>query len=173
LGPTTGVRLHNKDALPAAIGARARRRRYRDRGLTLQAGEAGTARHSELTICREFLDTGLSPDPGEPMTSRMLDLETLERCRADIEGLGRELLSKARPRVARELKDLCRLLRARVIASHKFGDVVEPLDRIAEAAALLERQRKSNHDVASYELRHALLWLATILVHYREPGRSR
>jgi len=103
----------------------------------------------------------------------MLDLETLERCRADIEALSRELLSKERPRVARELKDLCRLLRARVIASHKFGDVIEPLGRIAEAAGLLEQQPKSNRDVASYELRYALQWLATVLVDYRALGQSR
>ena len=100
----------------------------------------------------------------------MLDLGTFERCRVDIEALSRELLSKSRPKVARELKDLCRLLRARVIASHKFGDVVEPLARIADAAALLER--KSDNDVASYELRHALQGLATVLVDYRaRPAR--
>jgi len=101
----------------------------------------------------------------------MLDLETLERCRADIEGLGRELLSKERPRVARELKDLCRLLRARVIASHKFGDVVEPLGYIVDAAGRLEQEPKTNRDAASYELRHALQWLATVLVDYRARGK--
>lgn len=112
----------------------------------------------------------LSPDPDKPDYVVMLDLETLERCRADIEGLGRELLLKERPRVARELKDLCRLLRARVIRSNKFNDVVEPLDRIAEAAALLGQQ-PANRDVASYELRRALQWLATALVDYRAHGQ--
>jgi hypothetical protein len=93
-----------------------------------------------------------------------MDLQTLE-LPSGFEMLGRELLSKARPRAARELKDTCRLLRARVIASHKFVDVVEPLGRVADAAALLER--KSNNDVASYELRQALQRLATVLVDYR------
>jgi hypothetical protein len=113
----------------------------------------------------------LSPYRGKRDYAAMLDLETLERCRADIEALGRELLLKERPRVARELKDLCRLLRARVIRSNKFNDVVEPLGRIAEAAALLGQQPKSNRNVASYELRHALQWLATALVDYRARGQ--
>ena len=66
--------------------------------------------------------------------SRELDLKTLELWRVDIEGLGRELLERGRPKVARELRDLCRLLRSRVITSHEFSDVIEPLDRIADAA---------------------------------------
>jgi hypothetical protein len=103
----------------------------------------------------------------------MLDLETLERCRVDIEALGRELLLKERPRVARELKDLCRVLSARVVASHKFGDVVDPLDRIAEAAALLELKPKSKRDAANYELRHALQRLAMVVVDYRALSHSR
>jgi hypothetical protein len=92
-------------------------------------------------------------------------IETLERCRLDIEGLGRELLTKARPRVARELKDVCRLLRARVIASNKFGDVAAPLDRIADAAAVLERN--PNNSLASHGLTDAMHSLATALVNYR------
>lgn len=103
----------------------------------------------------------------------MSELETIEHCQADFVALGRELLLKERPRVARELKDLCCLLRARVIASHKFSDVVEPLGYIAEAAALLERQPKSNRAMASYELRHGLQWLAAVLVEHRAPGQGR
>jgi hypothetical protein len=94
-----------------------------------------------------------------------MDLETLERCRTDIEGLGRELLSKARPRVARELKHLCRLLHKRVVAAQKYGNVIDPLDRIADVAARLER--KSTDDLASYDLKEALQSLAKILVDYR------
>ena len=93
-----------------------------------------------------------------------MDLETIERCRADIEGLGRELLSKARPRVARELKYLCRLLQKRVVASQKFGNVVDPLGRIADAAARLERE--SIDDLAIYDLKEALQHLAKVLVDY-------
>jgi len=66
--------------------------------------------------------------------SRELDLKTLELCRADIEQVGRELLERERPKVARELRDLCRLLRSRVITSHEFSDIIEPLDQIADAA---------------------------------------
>lgn len=94
-----------------------------------------------------------------------MDLETIERCRADIEGLGRELLSKARPRVARELKHVCRLLQKRVVASQKFGNVIDPLDRIADAAARLERE--SINDLASYDLKEALQSLTKVLVDYR------
>jgi hypothetical protein len=119
------------------------------------------------------LDGGISPDPGELILSHMLDLETLERCRADIEALSRELLLKESPRVARELKDLGRLLRARVVASHKFGNVVDPLDRIAEAAALLELKPKSKPEAANYELRQASQRLGTVVVDYRALGQSR
>jgi hypothetical protein len=94
-----------------------------------------------------------------------MDLETLERCRTDIEGLGRELLSKARPRVAKELRHLCRLLHRRVVAAQKYGNVIDPLDRIADAAARLER--KSIDVVASYDLKEALQSLAKVLVDYR------
>ena len=76
--------------------------------------------------------------------SRELDLKTLEFCRAHIEQVGRELLERERPKVARELRDLCRLLRSRVIKSHEFSDIIEPLDQIADAATLIEQQRKSN-----------------------------
>ena len=91
-------------------------------------------------------------------------LRTLEHCRLDIEGLGRELLAKPRPRVARELKHVCRLLQKRVIASQKYGNVVDPLVRIADAAARLERQ--STDALASYDLKEALQSLAKILVDY-------
>ena len=93
-----------------------------------------------------------------------MDLETLEHCRLDIEGLGRELLARPRPRVARELKHVCRLLQKRVTASQKFGNVVDPLVRIADAAARLERQ--STDALASYDLKEALQSLAKILVDY-------
>jgi hypothetical protein len=69
--------------------------------------------------------------------SRELDLRTLELCRTDIERIGREVLERERPKVARELRDLCSLLRSRVITSHKFDDVIEPLDRIIETATLV------------------------------------
>jgi hypothetical protein len=95
----------------------------------------------------------------------MLDLETIERCLLDIEGLSRELLSKPRPRVAREFKHVCRLLQKRVVASQKFGNVVDPLGRIADAAARLERE--STDDLASYDLKEALQDLAKVLVEYR------
>jgi hypothetical protein len=95
----------------------------------------------------------------------MLDLDTIERCRLDIEGLGRELLSKPRPRVARELKHVCRLLQKRVIASQKFSNVIDPLVRIADAAARLERQLTD--DLASYDLKEALQSLTKVLVDYR------
>jgi hypothetical protein len=95
----------------------------------------------------------------------MLNLETIERCRLDIEGLGRELLSKPRPRVARELKHVCRLLQKRVIASQKFGNVIEPLGRIADVAARLERE--STDDLASYDLKEALQSLTQALIDYR------
>ena len=94
-----------------------------------------------------------------------MDLVTIEHCRADIEGLGRELLSKARPRVARELKHVCRLLQKRVVASQQFGNVVDPLSRVADAAARLER--KPTDDLARYDLKEALQFLAKILVDYR------
>ena len=94
-----------------------------------------------------------------------MDLVTIERCRADIEGLGRELLSKPRPRVARALKHVCRLLQKRVIASQKFGNVIDPLDRIADAAARLERE--STDDFASDDLKEALQSLTKVLVDYR------
>jgi hypothetical protein len=94
-----------------------------------------------------------------------MDLVTIERCRADIEGLGRELLSQPRPRVARELKHVCHLLQKRVIASQKFGNVVDPLGRIADAAARLERQ--STDALAIYDLKEALQSLARVLVDYR------
>jgi hypothetical protein len=94
-----------------------------------------------------------------------MDLVTIERCRADIEGLGRELLAKPRPRVARELKHVCRLLQKRVVASPKFGNVVDPLGRIADAAARLERE--STDPLASYDLKEALQLLAKVLVDYR------
>lgn len=61
----------------------------------------------------------------------------------------------------------------RVVASHKFGDVVDPLDRIAEAAALLDPKPKSKRDAANYELRHALQRLAMVVVDYRALGHSR
>ena len=95
----------------------------------------------------------------------MLNLETIERCRLDIEGLGRELLSKPRPRVARELKHVCRLLQKREIASQKFGNVIEPLGRIADVAARLERE--STDDLASYDLKEALQSLTQALIDYR------
>ena len=94
-----------------------------------------------------------------------MDLVTIEHCRADIEGLGRELLSKARPRVARELKHVCRLLQKRVVASQQFGNVVDPLGRVADAAARLER--KPTDDLARYDLKEALQFLAKILIDYR------
>jgi hypothetical protein len=77
------------------------------------------------------------------------------------EGLGRELLSKPRPRVARELKHVCRLSQNRVVASQKFGNVVDPLVRIADAAARLERESTDN--LASYDLKEALQSLAKVL----------
>ena len=101
--------------------------------------------------------------------SRELDLRTLELCRADIEGLGRELLERERPKVARELRDLCSLLRSRVIASHEFTEVIEPLDRIVDAATLIEQQRKSNE--ACHGLRLALQTLAMTLIDYRAGVR--
>jgi hypothetical protein len=101
--------------------------------------------------------------------SRELDLRTLELCRTDIERIGREVLERERPKVARELRDLCSLLRSRVITSHKFDDVIEPLDRIIETATLIEQQRKS--DDARHELRLALQSLAMTLVDYRAGVR--
>jgi hypothetical protein len=101
--------------------------------------------------------------------SRELDLRTLELCRNDIEGVGRELLERGRSKVARELKDLCRLLRSRVIRSQEFDGVVEPLDRIVDAAALFEQQRESND--ARNKLRLALQGLAMTLVDYRARVR--
>ena len=94
-----------------------------------------------------------------------MDLVTIERCRADIEGLGRELLAKPRPRVARELKHVCRLLQKRIVASQKFGNVVDPLARIADAAARLERE--STDALAIYDLKEALQSLTKVLVDYR------
>ena len=101
--------------------------------------------------------------------SRELDLKTLELCRADIEQVGRELLERERPKVARELRDLCRLLRSRVITSHEFSDIIEPLDQIADAATLIAQQRKSND--ACHELRLALRSLAMTLIDYRAGVR--
>jgi hypothetical protein len=72
---------------------------------------------------------------------------------------------RPQPRVARELKDVCRLLRARVIASNKFGDVAAPLDRIADAAVVSERN--PNNSLASHELTDAMHSLAVALVDYR------
>jgi len=94
-----------------------------------------------------------------------MDLETLERVRLDIEALSRDLLAKGRPRVARELKDVCRLVRARVIASNRFGDVIVPLERIAQAAAVLERN--PHNSLANHGLTHALHSLATVIVDHR------
>jgi hypothetical protein len=99
--------------------------------------------------------------------SSMLDLKTLESCRLDIEALSRELLLKRRRKVSRELQDLCRILRSPVIASHQFKDVVEPLGRIADAAARLENAHTSKDEVATYELRQALHSLTVMLVDYR------
>jgi hypothetical protein len=99
--------------------------------------------------------------------SSMLDLKTLESCRLDIEALSRELLLKRRRKVSRELQDLCRILRSRVIASHQFKDVVEPFGRIADAAARLENAHTSKDEVATYELRQALHSLTVMLVDYR------
>jgi hypothetical protein len=99
--------------------------------------------------------------------SSMLDLKTLESCRLDIEALSRELLLKRRRKVSRELQDLCRILRSRVIASPQFKDVVEPLGRIADAAARLENAHTSKDEVATYELRQALHSLTVMLVDYR------
>ena len=101
--------------------------------------------------------------------SRELDLKTLELCRADIEQVGRELLERERPKVARELRDLCRLLRSRVITSREFSNVIEPLDRIVETATLIEQQRKSND--TCYQLRLALQSFAMTLVDYRAGVR--
>ena len=92
-----------------------------------------------------------------------MDLETLERCRADREKLGRDLFLGFDPKVAKELQDLCRLVRAQIAGSPKFGDVIEPLGRIIEAAALFERRwRNLNHELAKYELKNALQWLASV-----------
>ena len=99
--------------------------------------------------------------------SSMLDLKTLESCRLDIEALSRELLLKRRRKVSRELQDLCRILRSRVIASHQFKDLVEPFGRIADAAARLENAHTSKDEVATYELRQALHSLTVMLVDYR------
>ena len=107
----------------------------------------------------------INADRANEFSSPMLDLETIERCRLDIEGLGRELLSKPRPRVARELKHVCRLLQKRVIASQKFGNVIDPLGRIADVAARLERE--STDDLASYDLKEALQSLTQALIDYR------
>jgi len=96
-----------------------------------------------------------------------MDLETLELVRLDIEALSRDLLAKGRPRVARELKDVCRLVRARVIASNRFGDVIVPLERIAQAAAVLERN--PHNSLAHHALTYALHSLATVIVDYRAP----
>jgi hypothetical protein len=52
-----------------------------------------------------------------------------------------------------------------VVASQKFGNVVDPLGRIAEAAARLERE--STDALASYDLKEALQSLAKVLVDYR------
>jgi len=101
--------------------------------------------------------------------SRELDLKTLELCRADIEQVGRELLERERPKVAPELRDLCRLLRSRVIKSHEFSDIIVPLDQIADAATLIEQQRKSND--ACHKLRLALQSLAMTLIDYRAGVR--
>ena len=101
--------------------------------------------------------------------SRELDLRALELCRADIEGLGRELLEREKPKVARELSDLCRLLRSRVVTSQQFNHVIEPLDRIVEAATLIQQQRKLNE--ACDDLRMALRTLAMVLVDYRAGVR--
>jgi len=94
-----------------------------------------------------------------------LDLRALELCRADIEGLGRELFEREKPKVARELSDLCRLLRSRVVTSQQFNHVIEPLDRIVDAATLIQQQRKLN------DLRMALRTLAMVLVDYRAGVR--
>jgi hypothetical protein len=101
--------------------------------------------------------------------SRELDLRTLELCRADIERVGRELLERERPKVARELRDLCSLLRLRVIRSHQFSAVIEPLDRIVEVATLIEQGHKSNNTCD--QLRLALQSLAMTLVDYRAGVR--
>ena len=86
-----------------------------------------------------------------------MDLETPEHSRLDIEGLGRVLLANPRPRVARELKHVCRLLQKRV-ASQKDGNVVD------RCGSSIERQ--STDALASYDLKEALQSLAKILVDY-------
>jgi hypothetical protein len=53
----------------------------------------------------------------------------------------------------------------RVVASQKFGNVVDPLVRIADAAARLERESTDN--LASYDLKEALQSLAKVLIDYR------
>jgi hypothetical protein len=105
----------------------------------------------------------------DKLMSRELDLRTLELCRVDIERVGRELLERGRPKVARELRDLCGLLRSQVIRSHEFADVIEPLDQIVDAATLIEQQCKL--DKVRNELRLALQSLAMILVDYRAGVR--
>ena len=129
------------------------------------------ARSSQLHGRQFYSQLGLSHTSytGRQLMSRELDLKTLELCRADIEQVGRELLGRERPKVARELRDLCSLLRSRVIISREFSDVIEPLDRIVETATLIEQQRKSND--TCYQLRLALQSLAMALVDYRAGVR--
>jgi hypothetical protein len=87
-----------------------------------------------------------------------MDLETLKRCQADVEALGRQVLSNGGSRTAaRELHDLSRLL----LASNRFSHVNEPLSRIAEAAARIGLKKDAT---AIHKLREALHQLTTLWV---------
>jgi hypothetical protein len=92
-----------------------------------------------------------------------MDLETIKWCQADIEALGRKVLSEVGSRAAaRELHDLSRLL----LASNRFSQVKEPLSQIAEAAARIG-QKKGEDGTAILKLREALHQLTTTLGSYR------
>ena len=90
---------------------------------------------------------------GEPVTSPMLDLQTLEHCQADDEALRCELLFKERPTVARAKRPMLPTACAGNSVT-QISNVVEPVGCIAEAATLLERRPQSSRAMASYELRH-------------------
>jgi hypothetical protein len=92
-----------------------------------------------------------------------MDLDTIKWCQADVEALGRQVLSEGGSRAAaRELHDLSRLL----LASNRFSQIKEPLSLIAEAAARIG-QKKADDATAILKLREALHQLTTTLSSYR------
>jgi hypothetical protein len=92
-----------------------------------------------------------------------MDLETIKWCQADVEALGRRVLSEGGYRAAaRELHDLSRLL----LASNRFSQVKEPLSEIADAAARIG-QKKGEDATAILKLREALHQLTITLGSYR------